>query len=379
MKQQTGFFKNFNVTKYMKPFLAVSLAIVLLGAIMIGIFRYNLAYQYKGGCRITIQVDKDNLSNKAIYNDYVKKITEVIENLKDADDEPHELKVRASSLNKAKSKEVEIETDAIVFITTIQRGGGAFDSEFATRLNKELNNVDFKTSANVSVNVLAVGTEYQRPVDFADAFVNPLGFFILAAGLICVWFAFRYGIKDALITVYILFSDALVLAALLALTRIPFNVNFMALLAVMWLLSAVSLIFLFDRIKTIRPLPGYNKLDETGIAQAGFNESFKNNLYVFGLSGVAALALLIGTTDTMLFAVASFVSLLTGALNAVFVAPALYAFFKEGKKPVKRAPKAVPAKNQQAKPVKKVEEEPEEIKEEEQSEPAEEAADETEE
>ena len=327
----------------MKPFLVISLAIVLLGAIVIGIFRFNLAYQYKGGARITVEVTGENLSDKAIYNDYVKRITAVIENLEDGKDEPqpHGLRVRSSSLNRVRSGDKAtgfIEIDYIIFTTTIQDSGEPFDNKFIERLSNAFHSEGFKTAAGVAVSVDAREAEFTAPVAFGDAFLNPLGFFILAAGLICVWFAFRYGIKEALITVYILFADALLLVALLALTRIPFNINLMALFAVMWLLSAIALIFFFDRIKTIAPLHGYNKLDDEGLAEAGFNESFKNNLFVFGLSVVSALALLIGTTDTMLFAAASFFALLTGALNAVFVAPALYAFFKESnKKPVKKA------------------------------------------
>jgi len=183
---------------------------------------------------------------------------------------------------------------------------------------------------------------------------------ILAGGLICVWFAFRYHIKEALIMLYILFSDAILLLALLALTRLPFNVNLLALFTVMTVQSVFALVFLFDKIKTSRVLPGYTNLDEAGMAQAGFNESFKKNLIVFGVSCIAAIALLIGTTDAMLFAVAAFVSILTGALNAVFVAPALYAAFDESKKqkPVKRqvkgsAPKA-PVSKPKAQPAKPV-------------------------
>jgi preprotein translocase subunit SecF len=119
----------------------------------------------------------------------------------------------------------------------------------------------------------------------------------------------------------------------------------------MWILSAIALIFFFDRIKASRELPGYNKLGEAGLAQAGFKESFKKNLIVFALSAASALALLIGTADAMIFAAASIVSLLTGALNAVFVAPALYAAFKENKKPVKR----IAAPKEKKQPVEEIE------------------------
>lgn len=336
-KKQNGFFKNFNVTKYAKLFMAVSLAIAVLGAVMIGIFRFNLAYQYRGGNKITVQVEK--LSDKALYGGYKTSIKDIIQGLTDEDGEPYNLTVRSSSLDISKGK---FETaDSLIFTTKLSEKQleekEPLDAGFLERLNKALGEQDFKSAGGVAVKVEAMWTEYTAPVDFADAFVNPLGFLILAAGLLCVWFAFRYSIKDALIALYILFSDAVILLALLALTRIPFNINLLALFAVMTAQSVIALVFLFDKIKTSRGTPGYTNLDEAGTAQAGFSESFKKNLLVFGVSCIAALSLLIGTTDTMLFAVAAFVSVLTGALNAVFVAPAVYSMFKESKKPVKKA------------------------------------------
>ena len=361
-KNNTGVFNKFDAAKHGKLILLISLVIVLIGVLVVGIFGFNLAYEYGGGYRVTVEFDS-NIMTEA-YKDYEKQISKTIESLKNADGEDYGLNVKSVKTYKALSGGIEVTN--MEFTAGLTDSDSRIEDIFKTDLSKELDKLGSKSEKGSPHSIKVTNFDYNAKVSFGDAFFVPFAAVILTTGVICIYFAFRYNVKEAIAAAYALISGAILLTALLGILRIPFNSNIIVLIAAALIESVFMLSFLFDGIKAERAKPGNEDAFEGKLISLVAAGNLKKNLIVLGVSAVAAAALFIGAYGSVILAAGGLIAVIVGALNGALAAPAVMALLagKQKVAPVrvkKEKPAPAPIK---AKPAKV---KPEEVKQEEQS------------
>ncbi len=345
----TGVFNNFDAKKHGRLLLIASLIIVLIGALVIGIFGFNLSYEYGGGQRVIVEFESDIRKNRTEYNEFKKEITETINTLVNIDNEVYGVTVKSIRAEKGTFSK-GIETTNIIFTTTLTENGERLPDEFIKDLAAAIGKLEFKSGDDkITYSANVTGLDFQAPVSFGDAFFAPLAVVVFIAGLSAVYFAFRYDMKKALAAIFAVVSDALLVCALLAIFRIPVSGSMIVLITAAMLVSVFALAFLFDKMKSVRATPGNENAKESVIVNTAAGETRKANLIVTAAALVIAAALFIGTSGSIYFALGLIVSIAAGMFNGAFAAPAVIALVSGKKTPPKPVakPKA-PAKQKEA-------------------------------
>ncbi len=285
-------FDRVDFVKHKNKFFIASGVLIVIGLIMLSIFRLNLSIDFTSGARIEI------MSNKALTTQEVK-----------------------TELSK-----FDIKTDDIVL------SGDNHDRAVVrykgTLTQKEINNMKqyfhekYGSDPSVSVVTPTVGKELVR---------NAIKAIIIASIGMIIYVGLRFEWRMGVSAIVALLHDVFFMVAIFSITRLEVDLNFVAAILTIVGYSINDTIVTFDRIrdhlKKKKKIRKYEELVQivNGSLRQVFTRSI--NTVVTTILPVVAL-LLMGSEAIWNFSLAMFVGLIIGVYSSLFIASQLWLAWK---------------------------------------------------
>ena len=277
-------FKNVNFLKNQRFFSAVSIIIIIIGAIAIGFCGLNLGIDYKSGTDITV-VTKDDVTKKELKSD-----------------------LKTLGL---KSSNIEITDEEIVI-----RIDDALDGEAVKSANSY-----FEDKYEAKVNIGVVSNVVQK-----ELVKNAILSLIVALIGIIVYVSIRFKFSYAVAGVVALVHDVAIMIALFGILQLEVSSMFIAALLAIIGYSINDTIVTFDRIRenlAKEDKVTREKLEE--VANRSIQETFTRTIYTSLTTLIPVIALIfLGSREILTFNLAMLFGLIAGSYSSIFIATAIY-------------------------------------------------------
>ena len=308
--------KNFNFFKFTKPFIALSVLILVLGVVMFCVRGANLAIEYQSGTDITIVSDQKLTE---------KKLSKNLEELK---------------LDK---KDISINQDEAVIRVSDVLEGDEVDSVTQYFASK------YEAQTNIGVVSNIVQQELVK-----NAIISVL----LALIGIIIYISVRFKFSYALGGVVSLFHDVLIIFALFSIFHLEISTMFVAAILAIIGYSINDTIVTFDRIRE-----HLNEMDEKKITKKtiwdvtnrAICETFVRSLHTFITTLIPIVVLLLmGSREILTFNLAMLFGLIVGVYSSIYIAAVIFAAVEAKSVSKPRKKKIVYTDEYEEKPVKGV-------------------------
>ncbi|PCK20649.1 protein translocase subunit SecDF [Bacillus pumilus] len=283
-----------------KGFMIFSVAVTIVGIIVLSIFKLNVGIDFASGTRIDIQSDH-KLSIEQVEQDF---------------------------------KKLDLETDSVVLSGQKENQAGA---RFVGVPNKEkIAEVKdyfkdkYGTEPNVSTVSPTVGKELARNAIYA---------LIIASIGIIIYVSIRFEYKMAIAAIASLLYDAFFIVAFFSITRLEVDVTFIAAILTVIGYSINDSIVTFDRVREqMKKRKPKTVEDLSYIVNLSLQQTFTRSINTVLTVLIVVIALLIfGSASITNFSIALLVGLLTGVYSSLYIAAQIWLIWKgrELKKPAK--------------------------------------------
>ena len=284
-------FEKVNFLKHSRLFSALSVIIILIGAITISFCGLNLGIDYQSGTDITISTE-EKLNRSSLKKDLA------------------EFKLKAT--------DIEIGEDE-----TIIKVKEALDGEEV----KEINSY-FEDKYEAKVNIGVVSNIVKKEL-VKNAILSVL---VALIGII-VYVSFRFKFSYAVSGVVALLHDVLIMFALFGIFNIEVSSMFIAAVLAIIGYSINDTIVTFDRIRENISLSKDKKLtaeEFKNLCNRSIQETFTRSVYTTITTLIPVIALLVlGARGILTFNLAMLFGLIAGTYSSVFVATSLFVFFEK--------------------------------------------------
>lgn len=285
-------FKGVNFFKYKKVCYALSILVVIAGAVMLGTKGFNLGIDYKSGTNITISTE-EKITNKAIKEDLAN-----------------------FDLTAAKIETNENEKSIRI------------DKSLSGEKVKEINEY-FEDKYDAKVNIGVVSNIVAKEL-VKNAIISVL--FALVG--IIIYVSIRFKSSYALGGVVALVHDALIMASIFALARLEVSSMFIAAILAIIGYSINDTIVIFDRIreksnKTTDKKMTKEKLEK--LVNEAIAETFTRTIYTSLTTLIPIIVLMtFGSNEIFTFNIAMLIGVIAGTYSTIFIASTIFIYI-EGK------------------------------------------------
>ncbi len=280
------------IVEKFKIFAAISLAIIIVGAVVFGIFGFAQDVDFAGGMTMYVEMGKDDI-NYGELEQFIK------------DNTPEGVNPTVQSSDGTQ-----------IVIKTTPIGTEDRDKLQAAILEKyELGEEAILQIDNVDA---SVGKELKTQALTAT---------LIAAILMLIYITIRFEMRTGFAAVICLIHDVLIMLTVYAVFRIPVNSNFIAAILTIVGYSINNTIVVFDRIRE-----NYAKNKRASFAET-VNTSIKQTLARSISTTITTLLPVImlfifGVTSIRQFTIPLMVGLLAGTYSSIFLAGPLWALMK---------------------------------------------------
>lgn len=279
-------FKNVNFLKHSRLAIMLSVAIIVVGMIVLSVRGFNLGIDYQAGTDITISYDE--------------KITE---------------KKLVKDLKELKLKDADISiTDEEISI----RVSDALDGEKV----KEVNNY-FEDKYDAKVNIGVVSNIVKQ-----ELIKNAVLAVLIALIGIILYVSVRFKFSYAISGVVALVHDVLIIFALFAIFRLEVSSMFIAAILAIIGYSINDTIVSFDRIRENLLAIDDRKLTREKLEEVcnrSIQETFTRTLYTSMTTLLPVLVLIfLGSKEIFTFNIAMLIGLIAGTYSSIFIATILF-------------------------------------------------------
>nr|WP_263313079.1 protein translocase subunit SecDF [Mammaliicoccus sp. Marseille-Q6498] len=282
-----------NFVKLAKPLLTFSIITIIVGAIIISIFRLNLGIDFTSGTRVDLQ------SDNAIKTEQVSK------EFKDMGLDPSQ-------------------------VTTSGSGNKMATVQFKDALNKsEIQDVKshFDKSLGHDPNVSTVS-----PVVGQELAMNALKAMLYAAIGIILYVSFRFEWRMGTTAVLALLHDVFIIVAVFSLFRLEVDITFIAAILTIIGYSINDTIVTFDRVReNLRKVKVITKPETIDmIVNSSIRQTMTRSINTVLTVVIVVVGLLIfGSSSIFNFSLALLIGLVSGVFSSVFVAVPLWGMLKK--------------------------------------------------
>ena len=295
-------FKGFNFFKYTKPFITLSVVIIIAGIISLGVRGVNLGVEYQAGSDISIATNKD-ITKKELVQDLDK------------------LKLDEQSIT-INDDEVTIRISDVLDGDRVDEVTNYFEDKY-----------DAKTSIGVISNVVK-----------QELVKNAILSVIVALIGIILYISVRFKFSYAVGGVVSLFHDVLIVCALFAIFHLEISSMFIVAILTIIGYSINDTIVTFDRIREELSKVDNKKLtkeDVWNISNRAVCETFVRSLHTFITTLIPIVILIfLGSREILTFNLAMLFGLVVGVYSSIYIATVIFATIeaKNAGKPKKRKP-----------------------------------------
>ena len=287
-------FKNFNASRYTKYFLSFSLTFLLIGAILLCIFGFNLGMDFTGGS--TYEVAVGDISS-AEYDTLKQNLGTVVSN------EGVSYTISTKDAGADKVMEIKCQTQDEVVQQTI------FD------------NLTAATTYSVT------STGFQGATTTGETLTSAFIAIFLALVAMLIYIAIRFELISGVAALVALMHDVLMMCAFVVLCRIEINASFVAAIITILGYSINNTIIIFDRIRENNKMPDLQKVMPKDLADLSVRQTMRRTINT-ALTTIFAIVLLaiIGVPSMRQFVLPILIGLIVGTYSSIFISPQLWSF-----------------------------------------------------
>ncbi|WP_436868860.1 protein translocase subunit SecDF [Staphylococcus arlettae] len=285
-------YEKWNFVKLAKPLLSLSVIIIIIGAIILFVFRLNLGIDFTSGTRVDFEAD-----NKVSQD----KVTQTLE--KD-----------------------NFKPDQV----SIGENGKNISVQFKNDLNKDQvakikNTVDKTFGHDPTVNTVS-------PVIGQELAKNAMMALIYAAIGIIIYISLRFEWRMGLSSVLALLHDAFMIVAVFSLFRIEVDITFIAAVLTIIGYSINDTIVTFDRVREnlhkVKVITEPQQIDD--IVNRSIKQTMTRSINTVLTVVIVVVALLIfGASSIFNFSLALLIGLICGVFSSIFIAVPLWGIMKK--------------------------------------------------
>ncbi len=281
-------FDRFDFVHARKKFYSISIVLLIVGAIMLGIFKLNLGIDFSGGTRVEI------LSEQTLSEDDVTKQLDAIGH---------------------PTSDVVISGDKKNI--AVARYKEDFAQEEVNKIKQELNKT-YGSEPNISTVSDTVGKELVQ---------NAIKALAIASLGIIIYVAFRFEWRMGLSSIVGLLHDAFFMIAIFSILRLEVDITFIAAVLTIIGYSINDTIVTFDRIR--ENLQRSKLIDNEGELADIVNKSLRQTLgrsvnTVLTVIIVVVALMALGADSIRPFSIALLIGLLAGTYSSIFISAQLW-------------------------------------------------------
>lgn len=285
-------YERINFMKLAKPLLSLSVVILILGAIVLFIFRLNLGIDFTSGTRVDFE------SDQKVSDD---KVTQVLE---DKHFEPDQVSIGE------KGKNVSVQ-----FKNALSKD----------EVSKIKDTVDSSFGHDPTVNTVS-------PVIGQELAKNAMLALIYAAIGIIIYITFRFEWRMGLSSILALLHDAFMIVAVFSLFRLEVDITFIAAVLTIIGYSINDTIVTFDRVREnlhkVKVITDKAQIDD--IVNRSIRQTMTRSINTVLTVVIVVISLLIfGAPSIFNFSLALLIGLITGVFSSVFIAVPLWGIMKK--------------------------------------------------
>jgi protein-export membrane protein SecD/preprotein translocase SecF subunit len=287
-------FDRFDFVKHHNKFFAFSLALTIIGIIVLTIFRLNLSIDFTSGTRVQIN------SNQSLTDQQIK-----------------------SDLKTLQLKSEDIVISGNKNQTGVIRFKGDFSKNEEATVKTYFDKKYGSSTTNFSKVSPTVGKELAK-----NAFISVI---IAAIGII-IYVSLRFEWRMGLSAIVALLHDAFLIIAFFSITRLEVDLTFIAAVLTIVGYSINDTIVTFDRIRDNMRAKGRLKTSEdiAHIVNTGLRQTLTRSINTVLTVVITAVALLVfGSESIKNFSIALLVGLVMGCYSSIFIAAQLWYVWKK--------------------------------------------------
>ena len=334
-----NFFKNF---KFLAP---ISLAIILIGVILMLIPKVglNVGIDFAGGANVTIDFGDYVATHQEIKDDLVEEVNSVIEaegfeigSVRWSGDEENIYEVGLKYTLNGEKVDSSSETAQAEFLEKIN-GTDGLKVKIADAVNAYTTEFEF-TKDSISENI--VGGETSRKL-----LNNAILATAIAIVIMLIYIAIRFTLTSGLAAIVALCHDVLVMLALTTIFQIQVNTTFIAAIITIVGYSINATIVIFDRVREISKLDSMKMASDAEIANKAIKDTLGRSILttVTTLATIVVLAIVcsvLGISTMSEFALPIVFGLIAGAYSSVFLSAPIWVYFRRLGRKIKQGKKA---------------------------------------
>jgi len=285
-------YEKWDFMKLAKPLLSLSVLIIIVGAIILFIFKLNLGIDFTSGTRVDFDAE-----NKVSQN----KVTQTLE---DKNFKPDQISIGQNGKNVSVQFKKDLNKDQVAKI-------------------KDTVNDNFGNDPTVNTVSPVIGQELAK---------NAIMALIYAAIGIIIYISFRFEWRMGLSSVLALLHDAFMIVAVFSLFRLEVDITFIAAVLTIIGYSINDTIVTFDRVREnlhkVKVITKSEQIDD--IVNRSIRQTMTRSINTVLTVVVVVIALLIfGASSIFTFSLALLIGLITGVFSSVFIAVPLWGIMKK--------------------------------------------------
>lgn len=285
-------YERWDFMKLAKPLLSLSVLIIIVGAIILFIFKLNLGIDFTSGTRVDFESE-----NKVSE----EKITQTLE---DKDFKPSQVSLGENGQNATVQFKNDLSKDEVAKIKS------TIDNEFG-------NDPTVNTVSPV------IGQELAKNAMFA---------LVYAAIGIIIYTTFRFEWRMGLSSVLALLHDAFIIVAVFSLFRLEVDITFIAAVLTIIGYSINDTIVTFDRVREnlhkLKVITKKSQIDD--IVNRSIRQTMTRSINTVLTVVIVVISLLaFGSPSIFNFSLALLIGLISGVFSSVFIAVPLWGIMKK--------------------------------------------------
>ncbi|QNQ44738.1 protein translocase subunit SecDF [Staphylococcus warneri] len=286
-------FEKWNFVKLAKPLISLSILIVVVGLVILYIFKLNLGIDFSAGTRVDLQ------SKEALSQSKVEKV------VKDVGLEPDQIQINGSG---NKNATVQFKQDL----------SQAKDNQLSDKMKSEFGN-----SPQINTVSPLIGQELAK---------NAMLALVYAALGIIIYVSLRFEWRMGLSSVLALLHDVFIIVALFSLLRLEVDLTFIAAILTIVGYSINDTIVTFDRVREnlhkIKVITSTEQIDD--IVNRSIRQTMTRSINtVLTVVVVVVAILLFGAPTIFNFSLALLIGLISGVFSSIFIAVPLWGIMKK--------------------------------------------------
>lgn len=286
-------FEKWNFVKLAKPLISLSILIVVVGLVILYIFKLNLGIDFSAGTRVDLQ------SKEALTQFKVEKV------VKDVGLDPDQIQINGSG---NKNATVQFKQDL----------SQAKDNQLSDKMKSEFGNAP-------QINTVSplIGQELAK---------NAMLALVYAAVGIIIYVSLRFEWRMGLSSVLALLHDVFIIVAVFSLLRLEVDLTFIAAILTIVGYSINDTIVTFDRVREnlhkIKVITSAEQIDD--IVNRSIRQTMTRSINtVLTVVVVVVAILLFGAPTIFNFSLALLIGLISGVFSSIFIAVPLWGIMKK--------------------------------------------------